>query len=435
MLSTRQANIQRFGDARNPDLVYYNADVVDGKEIDEGIGSNPLAYYNETRDTPLIKDCSKYYFSIVRFQMNGSGITIPLFIPVIEPEQSDPNKTIYQIGMSLYVEYDIAGTIQTNTFYASAPITFRSQSTTAPIPQSPVGKPQDFSTDYYYVQDYDHFVDLVNETYQTIWDDLNTQFKAWYALQPGAGVAPDLATAVPKMEYNPDSGRFELYTDQVGWGGRDRTSAGTPTDENWGMYFNSNMFGLFDSFPHEYEGGDLASKNESGQTGFAYEIIIRSKLGRNLYEDPGTSIKYWVTDQNWVSTGSLWSPVASIVFVSTLLPVQNEATGQPISYGVGNTVSSFSSQSAFQPIVTDISLPLDRADQYKGMVTYIPSAEYRLATMTNSPAEIRNVDIQVFWKNRLDGNLVPLRLYNKASISVKVLFRRRDYNLGATNQL
>jgi len=61
------------------------------------------------------------------------------------------------------------------------------------------------------------------------------------------------------------------------------------------------------------------------------------------------------------------------------------------------------------------------------MVTYIPTAEYRLATMTNSPTEIRNIDIQVFWKNRLDGNLVPLRLYNKASISVKVLFRRRDY--------
>lgn len=426
MLSSRLANIERYGDAKNPDILYYNADIIDGKEVDEGIGSNPLASYNETRDTPIIKDCSKYYFSIVRFQMNGSGTTIPLILPIIEPNQVDPNKTIYKIGMTLAVSYDIGG-VKTNTFTAIAPITYVSQSTTAPSPQAPVGRPQDFSSDYYYVQDYDHFVSMINTTLQTVYDDLNTQFKAWYLSVGGASPAPDLTTPAPRMFYNCDSKRFELYTPKNGWGGADRTSAGTTTDESFKLYFNSNMFGLFDSYPHEYEGGDLASKNQVGVDGFAYEIIVRSKLGSNVYEDPDTSVDYWVTDQNWISTGSLWSPVGSIVFVSTLLPVINEATGAPIAYGAGNTVASFSTQSAFQPIITDIALPLDTADGYKGMVTYIPSAEYRLASMTNSPTEIRNIDIQVFWRNRLDGNLIPLRLYNKASISVKVMFRRKDY--------
>lgn len=421
-------NIQRIGDAQNPDIVYYNLSIHDGKEVDEGRLTNPTATYNETRDTPLIKDASKYYFSIVRFQMAGAGITLPVFLPVIEPNQADPNQTIYQIGLTLDVNYTVGGIPYTNTFRAIAPITWVSQSTTAPTPSSLVGSTQDFTSDYYYAYTYDHVANLINTTYDAVWTDLNGQFQAWYAGLPGAGVPPSLTTEPPRIFYNPDTRRFILYTDVYGWGGAERTSLGSTADESFGMYFNSNTFGLLDSFPNEYEGGDLASQNQQGADGFAYEILIRGdRLGRNLYEDPTTTTRYWTTDQEWVSTGTLWSPIESIVFVSTLIPVVAEGTGQPIRFGTGNAIVPFTSQSAFTPIVTDIALPLDSADQYKEMITYIPSAEYRLASLAGSAGDIRSVDIQIFWKNRLDGNLIPLRLFNKSSVSVKIMFRRKDY--------
>jgi len=431
----RLVNIRRETDIQ--DNVYYNCDIIDGKEIDEGVNSNPMATYNETRDTAIIKDSSKYLFSIIRFQMIGPGITLPLFIPIIEPEQDDINLSIYKIGMKTTVNYEIAGTPRIETFNNIEPIQFRSQSTTAPEPQVPLGRPQDFSSDYYYVQDYSHWVKLVNETYVKVWNNINNQFKNWWTAQGGAG-SPNLNTKPPHMIYNANTKRFNIYTDKYGWGNT-YDSKGTTSEEEFQMFFNSNMYGLYDSFPHEYEGGDLASKNESNVAGVAFEIKVIDNLGTNLYTDTSTAppaippapqdppyTRYVITDQNWSSTDTLWSPIGSIVFISSLLPIMSESTGQPIKFGTGNNQQSGSSNgSAFQPIITDITLG-DNAEAYKGKITYVPSGQYRFSSLSTSPADIRNIDIQVFWKNRLDGNLIPLRMFNKSSISIKILFKKID---------
>ena len=432
----RTTNLTRVGNREEQDLIYYNGDIIDGKELDEGVNSNPSASFNETRDTAIIKDCSKYEFSIIRFQMVGSGITLPLFIPIVQPDQDDRNLTIYKIGLRVKVNYDFGGIDKTETFNIMFPIEFRSQSTTAPLPQPPLGRPQDFSSDYYYVQDYTHWVGLINDTYQKLWDNINFQFKQWWAVSGGVGTPPDLETAVPKMMYNPDTKRFNLFTDKNGWGNT-FASKDSDTSEQWQMFFNSNMYGLFDSFPHEYEGGDLASQNETGIDGFAFEILVIDKLGTNLYTDTSTApasapdpqvppyITYVITDQNWSSTDTLWSPIGSIVFVSSLLPIMSESTGQPIQFGTGNNqVSGSSNGSAFQPIITDITLG-ESAEAYKGKITYVPSGQYRFSSLSKSPAAIRDIDIQVFWKNRLDGNLIPLRMFNKSSISIKMLFKKK----------
>jgi len=439
MLTTREVNIQRWGNARNPDIVFYNAEVIDGKEIDEGVGSNPPATYNEMRDSVLINDSSKYYFSVVRAQINGGGLTLPVIIPQIVSNQSNPNLTIYKIGMTLAVDYVIGGVPKTNTFDASSNIIFQPQSTTIPVPPPPIGgTTQDLFSEYYYVYDYQHFVDMVNTAFQVIFADFNNQFGLWFISEGGSSPAPKLLTTAPYMYYNPDTKRFELYTDRYGFGGADRTSAGSGADESFKLWFNSNLFGLFSSFPNEYEGGDLAINNQENLDGYSYEILITNKLGKNVYTDsltPPPSKTYWITDQQWSSTGIMWSPVASISFVSYLLPVIPENTAPPVAIGQGNSVVPFTGQSAFVPLITDVVLPIDSADQYRGLITYVPSAEFRLSTMIDSPTEIRNLDFSIFWKNRLDGNLYPLRLYNKSSISIKCMFRRRDFNLTYTDEL
>lgn len=429
-MSIRNVNWSKVGDPHNPDLVYYNLDIINGKTIDEGIASNPKAKFNETRDTAVISDTSKYYFSIVRFTMDGCGKTLPILIPRVEIGQSDPDKTAYQS----YIKAEVLRGGTTYTLYPSAStktyVEWVSQSTQARPPQPPI-ETQDLETPYYYCYTYDHFVELVNTMWVNIFNDFNAQLVT-------LGVAP-LTTEPPVMKYDPSTQRFRILFDTHGWGGKNALSFGTPTQEQFNLFFNSNMYGLFSNFPMEYQGGDLASLNAEAKDGYAYEILCKGGLGTEVFRQtpaasptlPNTP-SYWVVEQDFKSTTSLWSPIGSIVFVSTLIPVLNEQTGQPIQYGGGNVVNPIGTQSAFQPIITDIALQNEYAHSYSEFLSYVPSAEYRLSTLSNSPQEVRNIDIQIYWKSRLDGNLYPIELFNLSNIQVKIMFRRRDFEAGRT---
>ena len=135
-------------------------------------------------------------------------------------------------------------------------------------------------------------------------------------------------------------------------------------------------------------------------------------------------------EQDFSSVDSLWSPISSIVFTSGLLPVKSEATGEPVVYGKDNVgISTATAKSAFQPIVTDIALNLGQtggAANYRQFIYFTPSAEFRLSDFATSKQDIRNIDIRVWWKNRLDNQLYPLQMYNLSSVSIKVMFKHKD---------
>jgi hypothetical protein len=141
-------------------------------------------------------------------------------------------------------------------------------------------------------------------------------------------------------------------------------------------------------------------------------------------------------EQEAISTDSLWSPISSLVFTSTLLPIKAEATGAPVILGNGNLgFSSATVQSAFQPIITDITADTSVRGSYayRGFIYYTPTAEYRLSDFSPSKQEIRNIDIQVYWKCRLDNQLYPVQMYNLSSVSLKVMFKKRALGTKATD--
>jgi hypothetical protein len=139
---------------------------------------------------------------------------------------------------------------------------------------------------------------------------------------------------------------------------------------------------------------------------------------------------YWKVVQDYRSTDAMWSPVASIVFTSAMLPVKKEYNSANVDLNAGNLGGGSSgSQSAFQPIITDFSIDQQQegAEGWRNFTQYEPSAEYRMISMTASHEEIRNIDIQVFWKYRLTGELIPLTAANCSDINIKMLFRKTDY--------
>lgn len=137
---------------------------------------------------------------------------------------------------------------------------------------------------------------------------------------------------------------------------------------------------------------------------------------------------YWVVEQEQPSTDSLWSPISAIVFTSTLLPVKAEQTGPPVSLGAGNIGNSAATApSAFQPIVTDIALDTSAsgAGGYRSLIYYAPTAEYRLSDFGASKQPIRSIDIQVYWKCRLNAQLYPIQMFNLSSVSFKMMFKKK----------
>lgn len=219
------------------------------------------------------------------------------------------------------------------------------------------------------------------------------------------------------------------------------------------LFFNTNMYGLFANFLTQYynrtdiTGFNIPSAAPDGSytapAGYTFEILAVNKFYQNLADfrlspyaglpplglvPPQNQSVYYIMEQDYQSIDSLWSPIASIVFTTTLLPVKTEATGQPLVLGdsnIGNSTAT--TQNAFQPIITDIALDqqLDGADDYRQFLYYSPAAEYRMSDFTSSKQDIRAVDIQVFWKNRLDSQLIPINMFNLTSVSVKMMFRHK----------
>jgi hypothetical protein len=271
----------------------------------------------------------------------------------------------------------------------------------------------------------------------------------------------------PQMSYDPSTDKFSILADSAGFGQRLTAFtptpeafpvAGIPTKPSAQLFFNANMFGLFANY------NNLYYNTPAFPDGYVNEILFTNKLFQNVQDyrlspyagapplgyDPvnpdGSAATpnmlgrvFWVADQDYSSTDSLWSPISSIVFTSTLLPVLTEATGVPVVLGAGNLgFSQPTSQSAFQPIITDISLDTGGqggAALYRKFIYYAPTAEYRLSDFSSSKQDIRNIDVQVYWKNRLDSNLYPINMFNLSSVSIKIMFRRKDAAAGAPKTL
>ena len=536
------SSVDYVGDSRDPDIVYYNASIINNT-TDDATSQNvaivdPPIKFNETRDTAIIRDASKYQFSIVRFVVNGANKDLPLFIPQIQSGtgQTDVNLTEYAVGITYsgtdrnvvsfdnsqttpgltYVIYEpetkntvlapiprttassaYVGVWNTTTIYQPGQIVyytpnglyyvcnplFYPSGSNIPInppianqipPSSPtywsptsseLGNPQDLSSRYYWVYTYSHWVDLVQNALESA--NLGC-YNAWVA-SGGTGTYTSYNTAgsatswvatnpTPVLSYNPNTNLFSIAYPPSYLSLADQTAVGytaVATAPVMSLYFNVNMEGLLANFDNNYYNATTPfwrnaagvvetrwahpNATPSAETayplGFANEMVVKSiNYGQNyLFKTPIVSAAitgqraFILMTQDYLSNSTLWSPIESIVFTSALLPIQNESQAPPNALGAKNTGNSAAtSQSAFAPIITDVALDLSSDPSgYRKMIYYAPSAEYRMSDFQNSKSDIRSIDIQVFWRNRLDNNLYPLSMFNLSSVSIKLMFRKK----------
>jgi hypothetical protein len=303
---------------------------------------------------------------------------------------------------------------------------------------------------------------------------------------PGATITNPYATftqfvagfgAYPYLTFDGAKKTFQLYADSTCFGQRllafpttTPPAVGAISAPYGRLFMNNNMYGLLSGFSTIYwNSSDIPSNYPEDSDpsqffspfppitnveGFTQEFVITNSFYSNVadyrappyasqassYPSPlgyvpspasGQPLNlqkpYYVVSQNWSSVDTLWSPILNISFQSTLLPLVRENDTQPTYLGQGNLGNSApTARSAFAPIITDIAIDqsTEGSNLYRKFIYYAPQAEYRI-TDTAGDQEIRNIDISVFWKCRLDNQYYPVQMFNLSSVSLKAMFRKK----------
>ena len=356
---------------------------------------------------------------------------------------------------------------------------------------------QDLSSRWWWANDFTYVLSLINYgCLQYGWADLQRAFvAAWAVAQttygfttpcPYATISPtadypsaDFVNGVgvpPQITWNADNSRMTFYGDSDCFGQRktnfvDLGTPGTPAYPPYCRTFmNNNMYGLFSGFstiyynttaiPSTYPISTMWQNNPYSALGdipgATQELLFTNQFYQNVADYrlapyagtpplgfvPTTPYNlqkvYWEIYQDFTCVDTLWSPIASIVFQSTLMPIVKEAITPPTDLGTGNLSQSLAqsngigvAQSAFSPIITDVAIDQfsgGGADAYRHFIYYAPSAEYRLSD-TSGSQDIRSIDISVFWKARLTGQVYPIQMFNLSSVNIKVMFRKKGVAL------
>lgn len=376
------------------DNVYYDVTITNLETINQ---NPPSLYFNETRNTPFVYDPESYYLSIIRFTLDTP--TLPVFIPIIQPNQSNRDLTIYSVTLS-YTDPATLITYNQQTF-----VTFVQQifGVVVPAPPSQTNDGlQNNQTGYYEILNYQYWIQLINDTFVTCFNALNALVVA------GGGTLP--STNPPSMAWDTTTNTAILTAEQVGYD--------TSTSNIIEIYMNPAMYQIFSSFPVIIKGSvDIA-------LGKNIQIIMDGFGGANVVKFPPTAPAVSQYDALQVvqeySTIALWTPITSIVFTSNTLPVVPANISAPLLFVNGQIYSNGGNNSNISQVVTDF---VSDDGIYKPNIVYTPSAQYRLINLVgNTP--IYNLDLNVYWKSRT-GVLQPFKLSSGSTATIKLLFTRK----------
>jgi len=390
----------QVGGTYDSNHIYYNVSIVNNDTT--GTKPAPPIIFNEIRNSPYLNNPNDYFMSVVRFSLQSS--TLPVFIPQAETGQNDINKLIYKITL----EYDISGVAYNGT----ANLIYAPQNINETFPAPPINF-IDLRNEYYYVYSYDWFIQIVNEGFVNAYNDLNAKVVAAGGTLPSKNppfmswnASQFLATI--NCEYDP-TGAVNMYD----------TNKPNPIQ----IFFNSPMYNLFSSFTGNNQGYNSANT----LIGKNFQIMVSNQVFNTLPAtttpgQPGFSYPVLQLTQEYPTT-PLWNPIQSIVFTTAFLPVVPELTAVPKVYGTDSKFFNVGNNANITNTLTDFEVGLVTGADYKPLIQYTPSGEYRLVDLFgNNP--ISALEIRIFWRDAF-GNLIPFTLGPGSNGSIKIMFRKK----------
>lgn len=332
---------------------------------------NPLVRYSDSLQFDVVENPSEYYFYISRFSCE-CGILLPIWSPEIQDGQPDPNETVYGLTMSLSVG-EVSPTIYTSTSNIYYEPEMNVIATT-------VGNLANDTNHYYYCYTFSHVAYLFNNMLQNCYNDLQTQNGS------------NFTASCPFMKYDANSGLFSLYFDKSG-------------SERFQLQFNSNLYNMFCSFYFRNSNQLVIDTNSIN------DITIGTKT-------------YTKVSQDFVST-STWSPISTLVFTTTKIPIIPEQLTSPLHLNDDTNLGvNFTNAQDRQKIITDIALPVDKSSDWRGYITYTPTFPRKMNL--NSVSSLKDIDINLFFQDKSSGKFVPVCIGNSGNVNMKLCFERKQ---------
>ena len=378
------------------------------------MSSPPPLSFEETRLQPFLNGhASDYFCTIARFTLQ-TGNSLPVLIPAINTNQTVPpgqtpniDETIYTI--SFYEQPDpVISATPSSRLLLTKNLKYEPCDKTIPLPRPPNGE-QDLSSEYYHMRSYTDFINMINITLRDLYVQL-----------------PNVLTRgnnPPYMEWDAATCTATLYADSYYF---DLTPnnplTGAGRTRKFEIYFNARLYQLFST--------PIATLvNATSDLNYRLDIFGNATNTTKLsYNDASGNALYNLSLAQEVSTIGVWSPVESIVFTTTSLPINPSMSSSPKVLTNGDSSTTGSGQPNIANILTDFQIAVSPTNQYRPEISYAPQAEYRLIDMLSNNS-LSRIDLQVYWKDKR-GGLHRVLLYPGCSASVKLMFRHKHFYLG-----
>ena len=402
----------------NYETIYYTALINnhDAKTNNGSTISEPNLSFNETRDGPLISNCQDYKLAIVNFKLDTKSL--PVFIPVIEYDESGKNRstTIY----SIYFEYLGYSGEQSVLF------TPQDETINRPIMRNGFA---DYSNGYYSYYNFEPFLTDVN---RAVVDAFNQLEYSINMQEEGQDIKNDFNIfknssgkfEVPQFIYDKDTKLIfmnspkRIYNDDISNGNYIK------------MFLNEPLYRLFNSLPFKKQ--ILTFKYYSSETKLLTSTnpLVLFRLNLNNFKNANESEIYAKLDDKTVATSksthltiyqdyetlSSWSPIDSIVFTSSSIPIRSTVVSSNHSYDDGIETTEGSSN------IVALEISEFRAGIFTPGIIYEQPILRWLDLLDLD--ELTRININCFYKLKYTGQLIPLKLNNGGSFSIKLAFRK-----------
>lgn len=377
----------------DPSQVYYNVNMFNSSHI-------PVpASYNESRQTPLLTNPSKYYLSVIRFSIPGQEI--PTFIAQALPyPNTDINKLVYSVTLT--------GTGGISSGPVNLEFNPNYNTVLQPIVKTftPTNPRQNEMDPYYYVNSYQYMIDMINTALATA-----------YGFLGGSG-GTGSSTEPPYMTYDAFTGLCSLWAQTSYFQNADPLNT-----SNIIVWFNHALENFFPSFDYIFNG---YMPGLEGQTGQEFGIFIKDNFNNNGLGNPNSPTGYYQMLQEYPTLFS-WNVLQGISFRSNNIPVVFEnSTGVSSTMGQSLQGSISGNQIAF---VTDFE-PINsgQAGIFRETIQYFPPGEYRLTDLVGT-TPLSTIDLQAYWTDKY-GNVHPIYIPPHNELTIKLLFRKKSFYSG-----
>jgi hypothetical protein len=437
-----------------PYHIYYDLNITNNDTNNNN--ANPFLEFNETRSNPILDNPSNYFVSVIRFSLETPSLPVFIPAPVIPSAQTPSPQGDPLFHLNYYITmgaYDGA-----NWREFQIPLLWQPEDLNATKPSTAQVDAGDFDGPYFYGYSYTHFIyNVVNKALADCYIGLDLGF-------PGLNLTPG---GQPFMTWESGADKATIYASNQ-YNQTEPNSRTAPLNVSGNyvrLYFNQalfNLFSSFESFKNKVSGDPTTAQAGLGKKDYIIKIYNQQNLNLGTppfvgggtapavalyngsanvspftpYNVPATAVGtqvpafsrvYLYMKQEYTTT-PLWNPVSNITFTTSLLPVNPNLVSTPLIFNSGSAPQS---QSNIANVLTDLEVPLLVGRDYKPNLLYVPASEYRLIDL-NGNVPLSSIQIGVFWRD-VYGHLHPFYLLAGNSATIKLMFRRKDFQTGQMN--